>query len=700
MKKTKALFVFISSLILSIPVIASNTTGNNVGTTGILETPNTRIMPDWSMRMFFNENKPYRHYGFVVSPLPFLEVNFHATEVDGIIGNNKDKSVSFKIMLQEEGKLLPSVVFGGDDIWGSGLYTSKYIALGKQIGYFDFTLGYAKGRLGGNQIKPLDYPNEDNKAFEFMKDLSWKNAKPFGNILFNATPQLSLIAEYSPINYSKDRINPFLNTSKYNLPGSKINVGAKYSFNDNSNINLSFQRGDQFSFGYSYQFGFSKNNIFSMPPLDKRKADDKTLSEYKNLDKKQLSDKLSNELADQKLLNVQTSVNNNKIWTEFDNANYFNDLTAIGRAISSIDEVAPKKYDTIYTTIKHHNLPSKTVKVNRKEYDSYENSKVSNDYFKNAMILTNSVNSMENEFKENRKDIYKTSEIGTDNFKAYVGPEVKTFLNTRDNPLTIKISAIALLEYNISKGIFFKSKFTHPLYNTIDDINNDESPEDNKLSSNSNMLDYYKYNKTQMQRLTADYVFKAPFNSIGKVEVGYLDFAFAGTDIEWYKSFFDDKFGLGLQYQYVYKRPVDDMIKIESNLKYDAKFLNAYYLLSEKYDTHLGLKFGEFLAGDKGVKIDFTRNYKNFTLGAFATFTDSDNVFTNKENKDYIDKGIYIKIPFNIFSSNAKNKINYELRPWTRSVGQYSNTSMSLYPMNNSENNIRIMKKNIKDIIE
>ncbi len=712
-KKNKILSSFLVPFFLSFPLIAATNTANYSGNTGIFETPNARIMPDWSMRMFLNMDTPYTYYGLAATPFPFIEANFHMTQVDGIAGfsdsdgygDYKDKSISFKLLLQKEKEFLPSVVFGGEDIWGTGLYTSKYVALSKEIGYFDFTLGYAKGRLGGQSVATVATANSgstDNTAFTFMKDLSWGGGKPFGSAVFKATPDLSLMAEYSPIDYEKDRINPFLRGPQYDLPESKINYGAKYSLSDNSTISLSFQRGNQISFGYAYQFGFSRNAMFPHLPDPKWKADEKKLKEYENLNEKQLSDKLSNEVAAEKLSNVQTSVNENKIWVEFDNPRYDSDLKAIGRAISTIDEVAPKNYDTLYATLKQKDVPLKTIKVNRQEYDAYENGKVSHDYYKNAVIITNSVEEMEKEFKNDKKDLYKTPEIGSERFNFYVGPEFKTYLNAKDKPFAMKVSAMATMNYDITKGLFVKSKFLHPLYNSIQDIGNNEALEpDSKLSIRSNMIEYYKYDDTQMQRLTADYVFRAPFETMGKVEVGYLDFAFAGTDLEWYKSFYDDKFGLGLEYQYVYKRPRDEMFGIDDDLTFDAKFINAYYLLSEKYDMHMGIKYGQFLAGDKGVKVDFSRHYKGFTVGAYATFTNSEKVFTSSQNQNYIDKGIYIQIPLDVFTyKNVKGRVNYGISPWTRDVGQYAGTSMSLYPMSNSENNIKIMKKNIQKIIE
>ena len=711
------------SIILS-SLICSNLYSSNgamySGNTGILETPNARIMPDWSMRMFINKDEPFIYYGFAGTPLPFLEANFHMTQLAGRAGfaegdgygDYKDKSLSFKLLLQQEGEIAPSVVFGGDDIWGTGLYTSKYIAMSKEIGYFDFTLGYAKGRLGGQQLVDFSINkgntgSTDNPAFIFMKSLDWSGGKPFGSAVFKATSELSLMAEYSPIDYEKDNVNPFTQGTGHELPDSNINYGAKYALSDNSTLSLSFQRGNQIAFGYSYQFGFSRNGMFEHLPDEKWKADSTKKLQYINLDEKQLSDKLANEVAAEKFSNVQTSVNENKIWTEFDNPRYDEDIKAVGRAISTVDEVAPENYDTIYATIKQKDVPKKTFKVNRQEFDAYENGKVSDEYFKNALIITNSVEEMEKEFKNEKNDIYKTEPLGTEKFTYYIGPSFKTYLNAKDKPFAMKVSAMATVNYDISKGLFIKSNFLHPLYNSIEDLNNDGglekvgNEENNKLSIRSNMLKYYQYDDTQMQKFTFDYLFRMPYDSYGKMEAGYLDLAFAGTDLEWYKSFMDDRFGLGLQYQYVYKRPVDDMLEIYDDMTFDAKFINAYMLLSEKYDMHLGIKYGQFLAEDKGVRVDFSRSYRSFTIGAYATVTNSDEVFTSTENKGYIDKGIYIRVPLDVFTyKNVKGKVNYGLSPWTRDVGQYAGTSMSLYPMDSDENNINIMKKNVKKIIE
>jgi hypothetical protein len=83
-------------------------------------------------------------------------------------------------------------------------------------------------------------------------------------------------------------------------------------------------------------------------------------------------------------------------------------------------------------------------------------------------------------------------------------------------------------------------------------------------------------------------------------------------------------------------------------------------------------------------------------MGVFATFTNSDEVFTDEENKGYIDKGIYLKVPLEVFTfKNIKNILTYNLKPWTRDVGKFIESPNAIYPMSSSENNIQMMKKNI-----
>ena len=71
---------------------------------------------------------------------------------------------------------------------------------------------------------------------------------------------------------------------------------------------------------------------------------------------------------------------------------------------------------------------------------------------------------------------------------------------------------------------------------------------------------------------------------------------------------------------------------------------------------------GEYLAGDVGSTIEFSRTYlsSGVRFGAFATFTD----VTSKQFGEWsFDKGIFFNIPI------YGNLINYTWRPLTKDPG-------------------------------
>ncbi|MGB5793049.1 YjbH domain-containing protein, partial [Poseidonibacter sp.] len=104
---------------------------------------------------------------------------------------------------------------------------------------------------------------------------------------------------------------------------------------------------------------------------------------------------------------------------------------------------------------------------------------------------------------------------------------------------------------------------------------------------------------------------------------------------------------------------------------------------------------------DKGVKINLARQYKGFTIGAYATFTNSDKYFTSEDNKNYTNKGVFVRIPLEIFTNRSlKAKANYNISQSTRETGQYAKTSYDLDSIINSENNIKVMKRQIRNLEE
>lgn len=685
-KKNNSLFYTIGFITaFSLPLCANNQSFNtytaNNGTSGIFQTPNARIIPDWSMKLFANKSKPNSFYGFVLTPLPHIETKVHFIKNDNTEENTQDeykkKAISLKVLLKKEGIYTPALSYGIDDFWGDAIYTSKYLVASKRIKYLDLSLGYAKGFLASEKLDK----NINKKAIDFIKDDSLSDGEFFGSVVLDATPKISVMAEY-------------LNDT--------VNFGTKYNLNNQTTLSLSFEDNDTFAFGVSYKFGLSKN-AFIKHKEDSFKVDEKVKNEYNSYNQNEFKNNLAKEISQNNFSNVQTSVNKNSIYLELENTQYNNDLNAVGKALSIVNELAPSNYDTIYTTLKNTKLAHKTFKVNRAEFDLYKNNQVSDDYMREAIVISNDTKSLYEEFTKNndsKEELKKSDLFAQNNFSYFIGPDIDTFVNDAQDNLYTKASLQIDTRYNISNGMFIHSNIKQPVFNEIKDLPN-LANETNLLASNHSLIDYYKYNDTQLQTLTFDYLKKTAYNSYAKIETGYFDYAYAGVDLQWHKSFLDDRLGLGLQYQYVYKRKLNNMLKIYDDNSFDAKFLNLYYLLSPKYNIHLGLKAGEFLGNDKGVKINLARHYKGFTIGAYATFTNSDKYFTSEDNKNYTNKGVFVRIPLEIFTNRSlKAKANYNISKSTRETGQYAKTSYDLDSIINSENNIKVMKRQIRNLEE
>jgi hypothetical protein len=85
------------------------------------------------------------------------------------------------------------------------------------------------------------------------------------------------------------------------------------------------------------------------------------------------------------------------------------------------------------------------------------------------------------------------------------------------------------------------------------------------------------------------------------------------------------------------------------------------------------------------VRIDLSRTFRHFTLGAWYTVTGTGHLSSSK-NVGHRDKGVYIRVPFSIFrSADSPGHFRYSLSSFTRDPGQTVKTPNPLYPMESGE---------------
>jgi hypothetical protein len=87
-----------------------------------------------------------------------------------------------------------------------------------------------------------------------------------------------------------------------------------------------------------------------------------------------------------------------------------------------------------------------------------------------------------------------------------------------------------------------------------------------------------------------------------------------------------------------------------------------------------------FLAGDEGVRFQVSRVVKGFEIGFWWTNSNTNKPQFYGDNRGYLDKGIFITIPFRVFfTRDTYQTASYSLSPWTRDVGQLSYRPIDLY---------------------
>lgn len=216
----KVVFLLVVMSLLYAPVAASP---NYTGTTGLIWTPDARIMEVGEMRFTFSINDPFsdnfpRTFAANAAFLPFFEIGGRLVEYDN------DELVKYKVpdlkirILKERGNL-PAIAVGVSDFEGSQDNFAEYIALSKMFGDFDVTVGFG-GDLFGLKSSGVEKRYLDG----FFAGIEW-----------HMRDDLSLMVEYDP-------------TKKAAFHQDDDDF-------DNLNLGIRWKPHDWLEFGYAYQRG-------------------------------------------------------------------------------------------------------------------------------------------------------------------------------------------------------------------------------------------------------------------------------------------------------------------------------------------------------------------------------------------------------------------------------------------------------------
>ena len=621
----------------------------NWGGTGLMEIPTARVMKENRYRVGFAQVHPYRYYYLALSPIKGLEIDGRITEIRGVpaltaaYGNYKDKALDVKYQFIEEGKYSPAITLGIMDPQGTRLYPSQFIVASKQIYPFDFTLGFGNGRFGKRSLPSSD---ETFKAEMFSSTKSWlKDSQFFWGLQFAPSDKYALMVEYSPIRYHKQTSDPAQAKYFQQPVPSKFNYGLRWKPLQWTEIDMSYQRGNQVGFSVAVAFDIGQPLVPIYDHPYKEKKGDSTSP---------LARRLVRALYESGFSNIAVTMEEKDLWVEAQNDKYYYSTKAIGVILTIINDITPRNIEKIHIVLSENKIPIIEFTTAREDITEFYAEKLTlNEFFYLSKVNT---------------DIHETPDTKVEHkslFKYGIKPSFQTFLNDPSGFFKYRLGIAGWVSYHPWTGASF---VVGPEGYPLNNISTSNVPSADPIRTD---VVLYKKKDVVLGRLMYDQIYKMKHELYGRVAAGLLEVEYAGLDGEVAMPVLNGRLMVGLSGSLVRKRDPDKVFQLKEDIKkfYKTAFFNTRLNIPE-YEISIDVKTGRFLGGDKGSKVTVSKFIHGVILSAWYSFTDT-SVFKDTFNRGYHDKGVALVIPLRLFKgADTKTSYNYALSPWTRDVAQ------------------------------
>ena len=605
--------------------------------------PTARFYDESSYGLTLYNGDPDQKITMTSFPYDWMEASFFYMNIENdqlCRGNSfgqsfcqgyKDKGFNFKLRVKEEG-YLPAIAIGINDIAGTGFYSSEYIVGSYGINNIDFHFGLSWGALNASKHsfknpfgkindqfydRPTNY-EEKGGQFQPSRYFSGEKTSPFLGISFALNNKVLINLE------TDNTLTP--GSVGYERAESDYSFGIDYAINNNFTIGIANERNNYFSAKFVY-----KNNP------------KKTVKKYQY----KKSETIKSE--DSKYRKLIKNIENNGI--------------GVNKIIESADYIGLE-----LTQFTHSNLDIIEEIVTSASIDSGINKEIKTDFrIANLQAKTD----FDENFVNNSKLLYERK--SSRKFYTSNGFVFRPFLASREEFFKGAILFENNSEYLIQDNFFFSSNIKYSIADNFDDLT---IPPVNIYPAQvrSDIKDYLRNidEGVIIGRAQLDYHITPKENHHLMFTGGILEDMFSGYGGEYLYFKNNSNYAVGFEIFNVKKRDYKMRFGTQDyeNITHS---LNLYYRNYEHIPFDMKVSYGEYLAGDKGSTIEFSRSFINGTkFGVFASFTD---VTSEQFGEGTFDKGIFFNIPI------YGNFINYTWRPLTKDPGAKLIRKHTLYDL-------------------
>ncbi|GAM61135.1 yjbH outer membrane lipoprotein [Vibrio ishigakensis] len=643
-------------------------------------------------------NNEYHWYSISLQVMPWLEASIRYTLVQDLLYSGDpdfsddnelaDKGIDFKVRLLKESRYIPEVSLGFRDFGGTGLFDGEFLAATKRFGPLDATVGIGWGYLGqsGNISNPMCSIADrfctrpqgfSGNGGQFDADRWFTGpASIYAGIEYQTPFQpLSIKVEYDTNDYSQDA--PVVRGRADMTQHIPVNFGLVYKHQDWAHLRMSYERGDTFTAGLTLTTNF--NDLYATW-LDEPEPELRPNGSNKTTDYSRLAQDLY-DVAGYKVSHIELEQDTLVVVAE--QSKYRDRTKARYRASTVIANHSPESIKSYHIIETKESLAVTQAEIDRQSYLAY----------KTQQSLDADFSQGETSYPVSRRTgLSEYEEI--DRFDYAFSPQLVQSFGSAESFYLYSIGVNAEASFWLTRNLQASGSLYLNLIDNYDKFNYIAPPDGTDVPRVRTLFRaYVDESALRMNNLQLTWFEDFGDNWFFQGYGGYLETMFAGVGAEVLYRPINASWAIGADFNFIAQRDPESWFGVfedsrqfsEADQRYynvvdkgTTSFLTAYYMPQWSWldDTLLKVGAGEFLAGDIGARIDFSKQFDSGVIaGVFASITD---LTPEEYGEGSFTKGFYISVPFDVMTVKPSgNRASFSWQPITRDGGRCSSASIN-----------------------
>ncbi len=636
--------------------------GSNFGGVGLIETRNARLREDGTLEIGTAWRRQRDFWFLNIQALPFLETTFRLTNrLNGTTGRGTtvDRAFDAKLRLLRESQWLPALAVGVQDAVGTGIYGGEYLVASKRLGPVDLTLGLGWGRLGtGADLPNIGLLGNRSRSVgqggtpSFGTYFRGRDVAVFGGAEWTLPPLWGVAGFRAKLEYSGDALRderggwPARTSGLRGRAASRWNAGLQWQ-DEHFDIGAHFIHGTDALLRISLRLDAHRPPslpVEVLPPLPPRpaaEAPDPTpaaLAALRRAGFRPLAFAIQG--AEARVLVT---------------GGRFRRLSQVaGRVARALQPALPPQVETLRVEWQRQGVTTARLVVLRQGFETPLAS--AEEVLASARLLP----AEDAPWPPRAKAAAPWLANGVD---WGIVPRLPVQLGDPHTGARWQLAVAAGGRVSLGEGFAIAGSLSQAVAGNL----GGGLPSNSLLPHvRSDLGRYARAGSTSIPALYAERIWTPAEDIFARVTGGLLEPMFAGISGEALWRPAARGFALGLDLNWVQQRDYGQKLALR-RYQVTTGHLSAYAELPW-FGLFGVLRGGRYLAGDWGTTIELGRRFENgIEIGGFASFTTAG---FRRFGEGSFDKGIYLRIPLEIFGPETTASAGTTLRPVVRDGGQ------------------------------